>query len=76
MPTANNQPWHIEFVATLAGEESTKTTLDIQQPLKAGTLRIIRCRLGRQGEVIPITQDIGSSVDLDWHGGGDIEIEI
>ena len=77
MPTPDKQPWHIEFVTTMADGEQTKTTLEIEQPLKAGTLRIIRCRLGSKGEVVPMTQDIGTSVDLDWHGGDNgHEIEI
>ena len=76
MPTKDKQPWNVEFIASMADGTKTKTTLTVNDPLKAGTLRIIRCRLGEKGEVVPMTQDIGTSVELEWNQGGDHEIEL
>lgn len=76
MPTPDDKPWHVDFVTTMAGGETPRTTLEIDEPLKAGTLRIIRCRLGSNGEVVPLTQGVGASVELDWKEGGGHTIDI
>ena len=76
MPTPDDKPWHVEFVTTMAGGETPKTTLDLDEPLKAGTLRIIRCRLGSKGDVVPLTQGVGASVDLDWKDSNEHNIDI
>lgn len=76
MPTPDKEPWHIDVVTTMADGEQTKTTLELKDPLRAGTLRIIHCRLGSKGEVIPITEDIGTSVELNWGEGGEHDIDL
>ena len=75
MPTNDNQSWNVEVIASMADDTQTKTTLTIDDPLKAGTLRIIRCRLGEKGEVLPESQEVGAIVELNWKGGDDHSIE-
>ena len=75
MPTKDEQIWNVEIIATMANGTKTKTTLTIDDPLKAGTLRIIRCRLGENGEVMPMAKEVGAIVELNWHEGDEHSME-
>lgn len=67
--------WRIGVVVRMA-DSYTKTTLYVPQPLKAGELRIIKCKINSRGEVVPNLQSVGASVELDWKPGGDHNIDI
>ena len=76
-PTENDSTWSVTAVATLSDNRHTTTTLTLENSLKAGTLRIVRCAMKANGEVVPITNtDVGASVELDWDEGGGFEIEL
>ena len=52
------------------GEESvTETILPLKVPLRAGELKIIKCRIGDQGEIVPDNSEITTSVTLNWQPG-------
>ena len=67
--------WRIGIVVRMAGKY-TKTTLYVQEPLRAGELRIIKCKINNRGEVVPNLHNVGASVELDWKPGGDHNIDI
>jgi hypothetical protein len=76
-PTENDSTWSVTAVATLSDNRHTTTTLTLENSLKAGTLRIVRCGMKANGEVVPIsTADVGASVELDWDEGGGFDIEL
>ena len=75
MPTKDEQSWNIEIISSMSNGTKTKTTLTIDDPLKAGTLRVIRCRLGENGEVKPLGQEVGAIVELNWHEGDEHSME-
>ena len=57
---------------TRAVPSITETVLPIKMPLRAGELKIIRGRIGDNGEIVPDDQEIGTSVTLDWQPGLEI----
>lgn len=76
-PTQNDTTWSVTAVADLGGDRHTTTTITLDDPLKAGTLRIIRCDMKPNGELVPVTtSDVGATVELDWDDGGGHEIEV
>ena len=48
----------------------TETILGIKEPLRAGQLKIVRVRIGDNGEIIPESPTVGVSVTLDWKPAG------
>lgn len=81
MPSEDENQWSIRVVSTLTNNRHTTTALTVETPLKAGTLRIFKCQMGKNGELVPDTgdadsQDLGATVELDWNDGGDFDIEI
>lgn len=77
LPTEDNQPWSITMNATLTNNRHTKTILTVKEPLKAGTLRIIKCRIGNNGGGEPSsTSEVGATVELDWKEGTEIEVDM
>jgi len=55
----------------------TGNTLHINEPLKAGNLKIIKVKLQEDGSVMPVAgTSIGVSVKLDWKPGGNHEVDI
>ena len=49
---------------------TTRTVLGIKEPLRAGQFKIVKVRIGEQGEIQPEAQEVGVSVTLDWKPGG------
>ena len=62
--------WQLKVYTTNVDGTVTETVLDIQEPLKAGELRIIKGSLDDEGAVRPYDQTVGVSVTLDWNEGG------
>ena len=48
----------------------TETILGIRDPLRAGQLKIIKVRVGDNGQLESETPNVGVSVTLDWNPGG------
>ncbi len=77
LPTQDDKSWTVKATATLSDNRHTTTTLTVDESLKAGTLRIIKCKLNKKGELQPsANSEVGATVELDWKEGGDHEIDI
>ena len=62
--------WEFHIFLPQADGTTTKTVLGIKEPLRAGQLKIIRARIGENGQVESETPNVGVSVTLDWKPGG------
>ncbi len=78
MPTRDDIPWTLDFVSTLTENRHTNTTLTIKDALEAGTLRIIKLKMGPKGELEPDegSSEVGATVTLDWKDGGSHDVEL
>ena len=72
----NPSLWQFKVYLTKPDGKVTETILDIEEPLKAGDLKIIKGSLDSEGAVRPYDTTIGVSVTLDWNEGGDYEWEM
>ena len=63
--------WQFKVYLTKADGKVTETILDINEPLKAGDLKIIKGELDDDGSVRPYDSTVGVSVTLDWNDGGE-----
>ena len=68
--------WQFKVYLTKPDGKVTETILDIEEPLKAGDLKIIKGELDDEGAVRPYDTTVGVSVTLDWNEGGDYEWEM
>lgn len=73
---ANPTLWQFKVYLTKADGKVTETVLDIQEPLKAGDLKIIKGELDDDGAVRPYDSTVGVSVTLDWNDGGTYNPEL
>jgi hypothetical protein len=55
---------------------TTETVLHIKEPLRAGQLKIIKARVGENGQIESETPNVGISVTLDWKKGGTYNPEL
>ena len=81
MPTKDESEWSLIFTSTLTDNRHTTTTLTIKEPLKAGTLRIIKCAMKENGELDPDpdkknNSEVGAAVTLDWKPGNEHNIDL
>ena len=77
--TISNPPalWEVRAYVTLPSGTVTETILSGSEPLRAGTLTIIRTNLHEDGAIMPIASpEVGASVTLDWKKGGEHNIDI
>ena len=61
--------WQIYIYLPHDNGKITRTILHIKRPLEAGELMIIPCRLSDYGEVEPESNEVSTSVTLDWQEG-------
>ena len=59
-------------------EDGTKDeyVLGIKEPIRAGQFKIIRVKMGENGEIISENPEVGVSVTLDWKPGGEYTPEL
>lgn len=80
MPTRDEAAsWTLVMRVTLTDNRHTTTTLTVEDPLKAGTLRILSCQMGENGKLEPTEEhehEVGAAVELDWKDGGSHDIEL
>ena len=62
--------WQFKVYLTKPDGSITETILNIDEPLKAGDLKIIKGELDDEGAVRPYDSTVGVSVTLDWNSGG------
>jgi hypothetical protein len=63
--------WQFKVYLTKPDGKTTETILNIDEPLKAGDLKIIKGELDDDGAVRPYNSAVGVSVTLDWNNAGD-----
>ena len=63
--------WQFKVYLTKTDGTVTETILDINEPLQAGNLKIIKGELDDDGAVKPYNSTVGVSVTLNWNSGGD-----
>lgn len=66
----NPSLWQFKVYLTKPDGTVTETILDIDEPLKAGDLKVIKGELDDEGAVRPYDSTVGVSVTLDWNSGG------
>lgn len=77
-PTEDRKTWSVTVTATLTGDRHTKTTLTVQEPVQAGTLRLLRVHVNGDGSLEPddTGKEVGITIELDWKDGGEQEIDV
>ena len=68
--------WQFIVYVTRADGKVTETILDIEDPLKAGDIKVVKASLDDDGAVRPYDSTVGVSVTLDWNSGGDYNPEL
>lgn len=67
--------WRYHVIAKV-NDKYTETIFTMNEPLKAGKLKIIKTRLKEDGSLSTCNTAVGVSVKLDWKPGGSHDIEI
>ena len=72
---ADDKPslWQFKVYLTKTDGSITETILDIDEPLKAGDLKIIKGELDDEGAVRPYNSTVGVSVTLNWNNAGNYD---
>jgi hypothetical protein len=65
--------WQLKVYLTKPDGSITETVLDIDEPLKAGNLKIIKGELDGEGAVRPYNNTVGVSVTLNWNSAGEYD---
>jgi hypothetical protein len=68
--------WQFKVYLTKKDGSVTETVLDIEEPLKAGDLKVIKGEFDKDGAVRPYDSKVGVSVTLDWNNGGSYDPEL
>ena len=68
--------WEFHVFLPQADGTTTKTVLGIKEPLRAGQFKIIKARIGENGQIEPEAPNVGVSVTLDWKQGGTYNPEL
>ncbi len=68
--------WQYVVYVTLADGSVTKSVLKMEEPLKAGEIKIVKVHLQTDGSLQPVSAEVGVSVTLDWKQGGSYEWEM
>lgn len=68
--------WQFKVYLTKQDGSITETVLNIEEPLKAGDLKIIKGEFDGDGAVRPYDSTVGVSVTLDWNKGGSYNPEL
>ena len=67
--------WLMRVYITENGS-TTESTLSVSEPLPAGSLKVIKARIGDGGQVVTDAPEVGVSVKLDWKPGGSHDVEM
>ena len=75
IPASAESPilWQLKVYLTKPDGNITETILDIDEPLKAGNLKIIKGELDADGAVRPYNSTVGVSVTLNWNSAGEYD---
>ena len=75
VPASAESPtlWQLKVYLTKPDGSVTETILNIDEPLKAGNLKIIKGELDGEGAVRPYNNTVGVSVTLNWNSAGEYD---
>ena len=62
--------WEIRVYVPHENGTKDEYVLNIKEPIRAGQFKIIRVKMGENGEIISENSEVGVSVTLDWKPGG------
>jgi len=65
--------WQLKVYLTKPDGSITETILNIDEPLKAGDLKIIKGELDDDGAVRPYNSTVGVSITLNWNNAGEYD---
>ena len=65
-----------EVYVKLPSGSITKTSLSVYKPVRAGQLKIVKCKLDGDGHVYTDAAEVGASVQLNWTPGNEYDIEL
>ena len=65
--------WQFKVYLTKPDGSITETILNIDEPLKAGDLKIIKGELDDEGAVRPYNSTVGVSITLNWNNAGNYD---
>lgn len=68
--------WKFVVYVTLADGSVTQSVLEMEEPLRAGDLKVVKAYLKPDGSLQPVNTEVGVSVTLDWKQGGSYETGI
>ncbi len=68
--------WQYDCYVTLADGKTTRTTVGIRHPLRAGQLKVIVAYIDDDGRIRLYDQEVGGSTDLKWEKGYEYPVEI
>ena len=73
--SANDELWQLRVYIPLPDGKVTESVLSFHQPLKAGTLEIVKIEVQENGAVTVVENlEVGVTVTLDWKQGDDHEV--
>ena len=75
-PAGTSTIWQLKVYLTNLDGSVTETVLDIDEPLKAGDLKVIKGSVDDEGAIRPYDSTVGVSVTLDWNHGGTYDPEL
>ena len=67
--------WRYHIIAKV-NSKYTETILTLNEPLKAGRLKLIKAKLKADGSLVVTNASVGVSVKLDWKPGGSHDVDI
>lgn len=67
--------WRYHIITKVNGKY-TETILTLNEPLKAGRLKLIKAKLKADGSLVVTNASVGVSVKLDWKPGGSHDVDI
>lgn len=65
--------WEFHVFVPQPDGSVTKSVLGIMEPLRAGQLKIVRCKLGENGGIETSDQTVAVSITINWNNGGNYE---
>ena len=70
------KPAELYHIIAKVNGKYTETILTLNEPLKAGRLKLIKAKLKADGSLVVTNASVGVSVKLDWKPGGSHDVEI
>lgn len=68
--------WQMYVYTAMPDGKITQTRLTVNNPLRAGELKVLKTKMNNDGSVTPVSAPgVGASVTLDWKNAGEHDLE-